>query len=101
MQCNSRADIVPDVSKLERANAAMPNDHANSNHNPEVQLEELLEREAELRRAYDDNISFLRLVAKSSICSTEEKQRIVGDIDDLRIKLVKVQARIWRIKYGK
>jgi hypothetical protein len=69
--------------------------------NADAELEKLLEQEAELRRAYDDNISFLRLMAGCSICSTEEQQRIVGDIDDLRKKLVRLEARIWRFKYGK
>jgi hypothetical protein len=79
----------------------MQNDDSNSKHNSDAELEELLEKEAELRRSYDDNILFLREIAGSSICSTEEQQRIVGDIDDLRKKLVRLEAKIWRIRYAK
>lgn len=78
----------------------MADDDSKQSSDAEAKLATLCEREVELRRTYDDNILFLREMAGSSVCSTEEQQRIVGDINDIRKKLLRVEKEIWKLKYG-
>ena len=77
----------------------MSNKKPETSGNPDAELQRLMAMEADLRHRYDDEIEWLRKIASVS-CSTEEQQRIVGNIDDLRKKLVRLEAKIWRLKHG-
>ena len=78
---------------------AMADDDSKQSSDAKAKLATLCKRETELRATYDDNIWFLREMAGCSICSTEEQQRIVGDINDIRKQLIHVEKEIWKLKY--
>ena len=60
-------------------------------------LEVLRKRQEELRYEYDDQIRWLREIAPR-FCDTEDQQRTVGDIDELRRKLIKLEKQIWKLE---
>ena len=70
-------------------------DDASKESDDTSQLDVLRKRQDELRREYDDQIRWLREVA-SHFSDTEEQQRIVGDIDEIREKLIQVEEEIWK-----
>lgn len=75
----------------------MPDDDSKKQHGLASRLINLREKRAELGRKYDDEIRWLREVA-SYFSDTEEQQRIVGDIDETREKMVQVEEEIWKLE---
>ena len=75
----------------------MPEDDSKNQNSLASRLNNLRERRAELGRKYDDEILWLREVA-SHFSDTEEQQRIVGDIDEIREQMVQVEEEIWKLE---
>jgi hypothetical protein len=75
----------------------MPDDDPEKQNGLASRLNNLRERRIELGRKYDDEILWLREVA-SHFSDTEEQQRIVGDIDEIREQMVNVEEEIWNLE---
>jgi hypothetical protein len=75
----------------------MPDDDPEKQNGLESRLNSLRQRRAQLGEKYDDEIRWLREVA-SLFSDTEEQQRIVGDINETREQMVRVEEEIWRLE---
>jgi hypothetical protein len=75
----------------------MPDDDSEHQNSLALRLNNLREKRAELGLKYDDEILWLREVA-SHFSDTEEQQRIVGNINEIREQMVKVEEEIWKLE---
>ena len=75
----------------------MPDDDPQEQNGLASRLANLRERREELGRKYDDEIRWLREIAPG-FCDTEEQQRMVGDIDEIREQMVQVEEEIWKLE---